>query len=44
MKPDAPQGVRSLFQPIRTNVPGIDVCDQMPLLAGTWTRWPSSAR
>jgi hypothetical protein len=33
MKPDAPQGVRSLFQPIRTVVPGIDVCDQMPLLA-----------
>jgi hypothetical protein len=33
MKPDAPQGVRSLFQPIRTNVPGVTVCDQMPLLA-----------
>jgi hypothetical protein len=33
LKPDAPQGVRSLFQPIRTRVPGIDVCDQMPLLA-----------
>src|SRR3954454_3050559 len=33
MKPDAPQGIRSLFQPIRTVVPGIDVCDQMPLLA-----------
>jgi hypothetical protein len=33
LKPDAPQGVRSLFQPIRTCVPGIDICDQMPLLA-----------
>src|SRR6478752_7575934 len=33
MKPDAPQGIRSLFQPIRTVVPGIDICDQMPLLA-----------
>jgi hypothetical protein len=33
MKPDAPQGIRSLFQPIRTNVPGVTVCDQMPLLA-----------
>ena len=33
MKPDAPQGIRSLFQPIRTDVPGIDICDQMPLLA-----------
>src|SRR5437660_5184440 len=33
MKPDAPPGIRSQFQPIRTRVPGIDVCDQMPLLA-----------
>src|SRR5437660_3334873 len=33
MKPDAPQGIRSLFQPIYTVVPGIDICDQMPLLA-----------
>src|SRR5205823_8081419 len=33
MKPDAPQGVRSLFEPARTVVPGITVCDQMPLLA-----------
>lgn len=33
MKPDAPQGIRSQFQPIRTVVPGIDICDQMPKLA-----------
>src|SRR5262249_47301567 len=33
MKPDAPAGTRSPFRPIRTVVPGIDVCDQMPLLA-----------
>ena len=33
MKPDAPQGIRSLFKPIRTVVPGIDISDQMPLLA-----------
>jgi hypothetical protein len=33
MKPDAPQGVRSLFKPIRTTVPGITICDQMPRLA-----------
>ena len=33
MKPDAPAGIRSEFQPIATNVPGIDVCDQMPLFA-----------
>jgi hypothetical protein len=33
MKPEAPAGIRSLFKPIRTAVPGIDICDQMPLLA-----------
>src|SRR5438552_1555617 len=33
LKPEAPQGVRTLFQPIRTNVPGITICDQMPMLA-----------
>ena len=33
MKPDAPAGIRSQFEPIDTRVPGIDICDQMPLLA-----------
>jgi hypothetical protein len=33
LKPDAPQGIRSIFRPIRTAVPGLDVCDQMPLFA-----------
>jgi hypothetical protein len=33
MKPDAPQGIRSQFKPICTAVPGIQICDQMPLLA-----------
>jgi hypothetical protein len=33
LKPDAPEGVRSQFRPIRTVVPGIDICDKMPLLA-----------
>jgi hypothetical protein len=33
MKPESPLGIRSLFQPIRTAVPGINICDQMPLLA-----------
>src|SRR6476659_3199742 len=33
MKPDAPQGIRSLFSPINTVVPGVQVCDQMPLFA-----------
>lgn len=33
MKPEAPEGIRSLFKPIRTVVPGIDVCEHLPLLA-----------
>ncbi len=34
MKPDAPAEVRGEFHPIRTNVPGIQICEYMPLLAG----------
>jgi hypothetical protein len=30
LKPDAPVEYRGEFQPIRTNVPGIDVCELMP--------------
>jgi hypothetical protein len=33
LKPDAPDGIRSPFRPIRSVVPGIDLCDQMPLMA-----------
>ncbi|MCI0380520.1 MAG: DUF1501 domain-containing protein [Gemmataceae bacterium] len=33
MKPHTPEGIRSHFAPMRTVVPGIDICDQMPLLA-----------
>ncbi len=33
MKPDAPVGIRSEFKPIATNVPGIEICDQMPRVA-----------
>src|SRR5438105_3975 len=31
MKPDAPVEFRGEFQPIHTNVPGIDICEHMPL-------------
>lgn len=34
MKPDAPAEVRGEFQPIPTNVPGIQICEHMPLLSG----------
>ncbi|MFN0198619.1 MAG: DUF1501 domain-containing protein [Planctomycetaceae bacterium] len=33
LKPDAPAEVRGEFQPIPTNVPGIDICELMPRLA-----------
>ncbi|MBL8828991.1 MAG: DUF1501 domain-containing protein [Planctomycetaceae bacterium] len=33
LKPDAPSGIRSLFNPIDTNVPGISISDQLPDLA-----------
>lgn len=33
MKPDAPAEYRGDFRPIKTNVPGIDVCEYMPLHA-----------
>jgi len=33
LKPTAPEGIRGLFQPIDTKVPGIRICEHLPLLA-----------
>jgi hypothetical protein len=33
MKPNAPAEVRGEFRPIRTNMPGLDLCELMPLQA-----------
>ena len=33
LKPDAPADIRGEFNPIRTNVPGIEICELMPRLA-----------
>lgn len=33
LKPDAPVEYRGEFKPIRTNVPGIDICEHLPLHA-----------
>src|SRR4051812_45589528 len=33
MKPEAPDGIRGEFKPIDTPVPGIRVCEHLPLLA-----------
>lgn len=34
LKPEAPAEIRGEFQPIATNVPGIDICELLPRLAG----------
>ncbi len=34
VKPDAPVEIRGEFRPIATNVPGIEICELMPKLAG----------
>jgi uncharacterized protein (DUF1501 family) len=33
LKPDAPSDYRSIFAPIKTNVPGMDICELFPLQA-----------
>jgi hypothetical protein len=33
LKPDAPAGIRSLFRPSATRVPGIQICEHLPRLA-----------
>ena len=33
LKPDAPSSYRSVFNPIPTNVPGMDICELFPLQA-----------
>src|SRR5687767_13328072 len=34
LKPNAPSEIRGEFSPIKTNVPGIEICELMPRLAG----------
>jgi hypothetical protein len=38
MKPQAPAEVRGEFQPIATNVTGIEICEHLPLMAGMMDR------
>src|SRR5688572_30114778 len=33
LKPDAPAEIRGPFRPIKTNVPGLDITERLPLLA-----------
>src|SRR5438067_7327079 len=39
LKPDAPAEIRGEFKPIKTNVPGIGICELMPKLAGMMDRF-----
>src|SRR3954453_19399173 len=32
-KPDAPVGIRGEFQPVATSVPGMQICERLPMLA-----------
>ena len=33
MKPDAPENIRGKFKPIKTNVPGVQICEHFPRMA-----------
>src|SRR5258705_9246103 len=35
LKMDAPSEIRGEFKPIKTNVPGIEICEHLPLMAKT---------
>ena len=39
MKPDAPAEVRGEFKPMSTSVPGIQVCEHLPMLAARMKHW-----
>ena len=39
MKPEAPLEVRGEFRPIASSVPGIEICEHLPMLARRAERW-----
>jgi hypothetical protein len=39
LKPDAPDGIRSLFRPIATKTPGVQICEHLPKLAQMTDRY-----
>ncbi len=38
LKPDAPDQFRGEFKPIKTNVPGVEICELFPLQAKMWDK------
>ena len=39
MKPDAPAEIRGEFKPISTTLPGVQICEHLPLLAARMKHW-----
>ncbi len=39
LKPEAPVEYRGEFKPIKTNVPGVDICEHMPRQARMWDKF-----
>jgi Protein of unknown function (DUF1501) len=39
LKPEAPMEYRGEFKPIRTNVPGVQICEHFPLQAKMWDKF-----
>ena len=39
MKPDAPAEIRGEFNPIKTNVPGIEICEHFPRIAAMFDKF-----
>jgi hypothetical protein len=39
LKPDAPAEIRGEFQPIQTNVPGVQICELLPRQARMWDKF-----
>src|SRR3984957_1563731 len=39
LKPEAPMEYRGEFKPIRTNVPGVQICEHFPLQARMWDKF-----
>src|SRR4051794_29058029 len=38
LKPDAPKEFAGEFKPIKTNVPGVDICEHFPMQARMWDK------
>ena len=44
LKPEAPVEYRGEFKPIRTNVPGVQICEHFPMQARMWDKLACSGK